>query len=327
MRRVHSSILVTLIALLGLTACHREPTAPPNTTPEGAVRADLVLTRNGDFDGLLRSTLPIADYQAWRKEWEQAKGQQTAPTAQQRAQFAQMMQKLTAPGAEDKLYKQLQPQLADFRKQHAKDMPMLIGILQAAGNNIVQNSAEMSATQKQQATEALAALGVWAQTADLTDAAKAKQAIGVVCDTARKLDLKTLDQLRALDYAQTMKTYGEGWDGLKHLLKIYGLDLNASFDGAKIETLSHDAAHARVRETFVVVGKPIVSEVNLVMQDGHWYDANRLAAWRKRREAASASSAIESKPAMPITAPMPAPPSNAPSLSTPRPAAAATAGH
>lgn len=326
MRRVHSLILVTLIALLGLAACHREPTAPPNTTPEGAVRADLVLTRNGDFDGLLRSTLPPADYQAWRKEWGQAKAKQPTPTAQQRAQFVQMMQKLTESGAEGKLYKQLQPQLADFRKQHAKDIPMLIGILQAAGNNIVQNSAELSASQKQQATQALTALGAWAQTADFTDSVKAKQAIGVICDIARKLDLKTLDQLRALDYAQTMKTYGGGWDGLKRLLKIYGLDLNASFDSAKVETLSHDATYARVRETFVLAGKPIVSEVSLIMQDGHWYDADRLAAWRKRHEAAAAASASESKPVMPMTAPMPTPPPSAPSPIT-KPAAVTTTGH
>ncbi|MEO6967921.1 MAG: hypothetical protein ABI132_05625 [Rhodanobacteraceae bacterium] len=325
MRRVHSLILVLLIVVLGLTACHRQPTAPPNTTPEGAVRADLVLTRNGDFDGLLRSTLPPADYQDWRKQWAQAKSQQPAPTAQQRAQFAQMMQKLTEPGAEDNIYKQLQPQLADFRKQHAKDVPMLIGILQAAGNNIVQNSAELSASQKQQATEALTALAAWAQTADFTDAAKAKQAIGVVCDTARKLDLKTLDQLRALDYAQTMKKYGEGWQGLKRLLKIYGLDLDASFDGAKVETLSHDPARARARETFVLAGKPIVSEVNLVMQDGRWYDADRLAAWRKRHETTGASSASESKPATPMIPPTPR--SSAASSPPAKPATAATAGH
>ncbi|MEO7148707.1 MAG: hypothetical protein ABIY40_02020 [Rhodanobacteraceae bacterium] len=324
MRLTQSFPIVLLIALLALAACHREPTAPPNTTPEGAVRADLVLTRNGDFDGLLRSTLPPADYQVWRKEWEQAKGRQPAPTAQQRAQFTQMMQKLTEPGAEDKLYKQLQPQLADFRKQHAKDMPMLIGILLAAGNNIVQNSAELSASQKQQATEALAALAAWAQTADFTDATRAKQAIGVICDTARKLDLKTLDHLRALDYAQTMKKYGGGWDGLKRLLKIYGLDLDASFDGAKVEALSHDASRARVRETFVLAGKPIVSEVNLLMQDGHWYDADRLAAWRKRHAAAAAPSASESEPATPMTAPMPTP---TPPSSPPSPATTATVGH
>lgn len=325
MRRIPTHLLVLSIALLGLSACHREPGAPPNTTPEGAVRASLVLTRNGDFDGLLRNTLPVADYQAWRAEWERAKAQQPAPTAQQKQQFAQMMQKLTEPGAQDKLYKRLQPQLAEFRKQHARDMPMLIGILQAAGNNMLQSAAQMSASQKQQATDALAALAAWAQTADFTDPDKAKQAIGVLCDTARKLDLKTLDQLRALDYQAAMADYGKGWDGLKKLLKIYGLNLDASFDSAKVETLSSDGAHARVRETFVLGGRPIVGEVNLVMQDGHWYDADRLSAWRKRNATASASSAPQ--PATPGTTAMPASKAPAPASSAARPAPAVTARH
>ena len=277
-----------------------------------------MLTRNGDFDGLLRSTLPPEDYAAWRAEWSQALARQPAPTAQQKQQFAATMQKLTEPGAEDKLYRQLQPQLAAFRAHHAQDLPMLVGIMQAAGNNVVQNAAEMSASQKQQATEAIAALAAWAQTADFTDPARAKQAIGVVCATARKLDIKTLDQLRALDYPATMARYAAGWDGLKQLLKIYGLDLDASFDSAKVETLGDDGTHARVRETFVLAGKPIVSEVNLVKEQGHWYDADRLAAWRKRHAAAAAPGKS------PNAALTPAVPHSVPTIA---PAAPASAGH
>lgn len=304
MRRSHSFFAcLILIALLALAACNRQPSAPPNITPEGAVRADLVLTRNGDFDALLRSTLPPSDYQAWRTEWERARKQQPAPTAEQKQQFAQMMQKLTEPGAEDKLTRQLQPQLAEFRKHSAQNLPMLIGILQAAGNHLVQNAAELSAPQKQQAMQALGALAAWAQNADFTDANKARQAIGVICDTARKLDLKTLDQLRALDYPQTMTRYSQGWDGLKRLLKIYGLDLDASFDGAKVEMLGNDGTRARVRETFVLAGKPIVSEVNLVKQGRHWYDADRLATWRKRHAMTAVPAPTVPTPAVTATLP------------------------
>ena len=313
-RSLHIGLVFT--ALLALAACNRnqEPSAPPATTPEGAVRASLVLTRNGDFDGLLRSTLPEADYKAWRAEWERARAKQPPPTPLQRAQFAQMMQKLTEAGAEDKLYKQLQPQLAELRAHRVQNLPMMIGILQAAGNNVVANAAGLSAAQKQQATEAIQALADWAQNADFTDDKKAKQAIAVVCDTARKLDLKTLDQARALSYEQTMADYRTGWDGLKKLLKIYGLDLDASFDQAKVETLSDDGTHARVRETFTLAGKPIVSEVNLVMQDGRWYDADRLAAWRAKQQAASGSA-------------VPLPPASSIAPAGTAPASAASAAH
>ena len=287
--------LFTLASLvLALAACnHNQPPAPPpNTTPENAVRADLVLTRNGDFDGLLRSTLPPADYRIWRDEWQHARAQQPAPTPEQRAHFAQLMQKLTAPGAEEKLFGQLQPQLRQLRTHRTENLPMLIGILQAAGNDLVQSS-ELSTAQKQQTSQAVAALAGWAQAADFTDEAKAKQAIGLICATARKLNIQTLDQWRALDYGQVMARYDVGWKGLKQLLKLYGLDLDATFDNAKLETLSADGTRARVRETLILAGKPIVSEANLLMQDGHWYDADQLAAWRKQHQKpAIASSSI-----------------------------------
>lgn len=299
-----STLHVGLIAvlLLALAACNRsaEPVAPPSTTPEGAVRAELVLTRNGDFDGLLRSTLPDADYKVWRTEWTQARAKQPSPTAQQRAQFAQVMQKLTEAGAEDKLYKQLQPRLADLRAHHDRDLPMLIGILQAAGGNVVAGTGGLSDAQKHQATAAIDALAAWARGADFTDPDKTRQALVVICAAARQLDLKTLDQARALDYAQSMARYRIAWDGLKALLKIYGLDLDASFDQAKVETLANDGHHARVRETFLLAGKPIVSEIHLVMQAGHWYDADRLAAWRASHPAVAAS--VGKPPAPPAAA-------------------------
>ncbi|MBS0432394.1 MAG: hypothetical protein JSS21_08345 [Proteobacteria bacterium] len=295
-----------LVALLALAACNRnrEPAAPPTTTPEGAVRAGLVLTRNGDFDGLQRSTLPEADYNAWRAQWERARAAQPAPTPQQRAQFAQMMQKLTEPGAEEKLYKQLQPQLADLRAHRDQNLPMLIGILQAAGTHVVAEAGGLSPAQKQQATQAIDALADWARGADFTDADKARQAIALVCGTARQLDLKTLDQARALDYTQSMARYRTAWDGLKALLKLYGLDLDASFDQARLETLANDGRHARVRETFQLAGKSIVSQINLVQQAGHWYDADRLAAWRASRPTPAPAG---SKPPPPPSSVSPAP--------------------
>lgn len=295
--------------VLALAACNHSPppaaqapAPPPNTTPENAVRADLVLTRNGDFDGLLRSTLPQSDYQAWRNAWQQARAQQPAPTPEQRAHFAQLMQKLTAPGAEDKLFKQLQPQMKQLRTHRAENLPMLLGILQATGNDLVQN-ADLAPDHKQQATQAVAALVAWAQDTDFTDETKAKQAIGVICATARKLDVQTLDQWRALDYAQVMARYATGWTGLKQLLKIYGLDLDATFDNAKLETLSDDDGHARVRETLTLASKPIVSEVHLLEQDGHWYDSDQLAAWHKQHQQPAAASSVAASPGAASSAP------------------------
>ena len=126
MRRLSFRLFALPALMLALAACNQgapppaqpaaPPAAPPPTTPENALRADLVLTRNGDFDGLLRSILPPADYRGWREEWQRARAQQPSPSAAQRAHFANMMQKLTAPGAEDKLLKQFEPRMGTARR-------------------------------------------------------------------------------------------------------------------------------------------------------------------------------------------------------------------
>jgi len=295
MHRLSFRLFALPALMLALAACNHspppvaQPSAPPaDATPDGAVRANLALTRDGDFDGLLRSTLPPSDYQAWRNEWQRARAQQPAVTPAQRAQFASMMQKLTAPDAEDKLLKPVQLQMAQLRAHRAQNLPMLIGILQAAGNDLVQK-AVLSPEQKQQATQAMAALAAWAQGADFTDEGKARQAIALICLTARKLDIQTLDQWRALSYPQVMARYAIGWSGLKQL-----------------ETLSNDGKRARVRETVILAGKPIISEVQLMKQDGHWYDAAKLTAWRgqDQKPAAAAAAAPSSNPsAKPVAAP------------------------
>ena len=304
MHRLSFRLFALPALMLALAACNHspppvaQPSAPPaDATPDGAVRANLALTRDGDFDGLLRSTLPPSDYQTWRSEWQRARAQQPAVTPAQRAQFASMMQKLTAPDAEDKLLKPVQLQMAQLRAHRAQNLPMLIGILQAAGNDLVRK-AVLSPEQKQQATQAMAALAAWAQGADFTDEGKARQAIALICLTARKLDIQTLDQWRALSYPQVMARYAIGWSGLKQLLKIYGLDLDSTLDNAKLETLSNDGTHARVRETVILAGKPIISEVQLMKQDGHWYDAAKLTAWRgqDQKPAAAAAAAPSSNP-------------------------------
>lgn len=293
--------IALLTGVVALAACNKPPVAPANTTPEGAVRADLVLTRNGDFDGLLRSTLPPPDYQAWRTAWQRVRAQQPSPTAPQRQQFAQMMRKLTAPDAENALFKQLQPQLAQMSAHRQHSAPMLIGILEAAGDHLLENAAGLSPAQKQQARQALTALAGWAGSADFSDKAKAKQAIGIICATARKLDVQTLEQWRALDYSQAMARYGTAWNGLKQLLKIYGLDLDASFDKASLKTLSNDGSHARVRETVVLAGNTIVRNMDLVMQGGHWYDAERLAAWRLHHDQAVPALSVAPAPAASVS--------------------------
>lgn len=284
-----AALAVACAFALALAACHHAPPPPSNATPEKAVATNLQLTSAGDFDDLMKNRLPAADYAQWRTEWTQARARAEPASANQAQQFAQIMQMLTAPGAEAKLVKRLQPELAIMRGGQNQTLPIASGILEAAGKQMIAASPQLGASQRAMATQGLEALIAWVKTTDFSDAKKAKKAVDLVCATARQLNVQTLAQWRALDYAQTMRNYGVLWNGLENLLHIYGLDLAGNLTAAKISATSSDATHATVKLAMTLAGKPLTGEWPMVKQDDHWYDAALLDAWRQAHPAPAAT--------------------------------------
>jgi hypothetical protein len=274
---------------LMLAACHHAPPPPSNATPEKAVATSLRLTATGDFDGLMKNRLPAADYKQWRGEWDAAHARPGAASATQDQQFAQIMQMLTEPGAEAKLAKRLQPELAKLRGSKGETLPIASGILQAAGKQMIAASPQLGPTQKTLATEGLNALIEWTRATDFSDPKKASKAIALVCATARQLHMQTLAQWRAQDYAQTMHSYGILWNGLENLLNIYGLDLANDLGSADVTATANDGTHATVKLDMKFAGQPLSGEWPMVKQAGHWYDATLLEAWHTSHPAVASS--------------------------------------
>ncbi|WHZ19982.1 MAG: hypothetical protein OJF55_002131 [Rhodanobacteraceae bacterium] len=303
---------------LALAACHHAPPPPSNATPEKAVATSLQLTASGDFDGLMRNRLPPADYATWRAEWDKQHAHPMPASVDQQKQFADIMRMLTEPGAEAKLAKRLQPELADLRGK-SQTMPIFGSILEAAIKQMIAESPQLGPAQQTLANQGLGALAEWAKTTDFSDTKKAGKAIALVCATARELHVQTLDQWRALDYATTMKDYGIIWNGLEKLLDLYGLDIAGSLTDAKVGATANDGSHVTVKLDLKLAGKPLSGAWPMLKQDGHWYDAALLEAWQKAHPATAASTAAPAG-----TAPAPATSAPPPSAAIPAPHASAT---
>ena len=298
-RRRAVALTVTGACALALAACHHAPPPPSNATPAAAVATSLRLTATGDFDGLMKNRLPPADYTQWRSEWDAAHARPGAASATQDQQFAQIMQMLTEPGAEAKLAKRLQPELAKLRGGKNGTLPIASGILEAAGKQMIADSPQLGPSQKTMATQGLDALIAWTKATDFSDAKKAKKAIDLVCATARQLHVQTLAQWRTQDYAQTMRSYGTLWNGLEGLLNIYGLDLANSLETADVSATGNDGTHATIKLDMELAGRPLSGEWPMVKQAGHWYDAALLEAWQKAHPAPAATAAASSTSAVP----------------------------
>jgi hypothetical protein len=298
--------LLPLFAALLLSACHGKDDAsqPGGSTPEAALQGSIDLLKAGDLNALWKHALPPADYANLRADWNHHEQDQQPITDDDRAKFSETMQKLTGPDAENKLYAELQPKLAMMEQQYKDQLPVLVSVGEALVKNSIAQNKNLTDTQKAQASSVLDVLAPWAQQTPWFDQAKAKQAIGVAVTTARKLDLKNPDQLRAMDFDTAMTKYSTGLSGTKQLLAIYGLSVDDTLSSIKLTSVSSNNGHAMVKIDYVLLGKPLSAESALVQQDGRWYSEDMLNNVRRSHQQLSQPPARSgSAPATAGTAP------------------------
>lgn len=314
-RSLHRTLL-PLVAVLALAACHHQEEAAQSggSTPEEAMQQSVALIKAGDFAGFWKHALPPADYANLRTDWAHPRPDQRPITDEDRAQFTQTMQQLTAPNAENTLYTQVQPKLTQLEQQYKDQLPVMIGIGQAIIGTGIAQSKKLTDEQKQQANAVLAAMLPWAQKTPWFDQARAKQAVNVVVTTVRKLDLKNADELRTMDFDTAMKKYSLGFDGAKQLLSLYDLSIDETLNSVKLTPTDNSNGHASIKVDYTLLGKPLSFESKLVQQDGRWYSEDLLRNVREAHEEllhpatdSSTAAPAASAPAPATSAPVAAP--------------------
>jgi len=278
MKRIVLLVCTGLFAL-GLVACGDKDASQPasqaaierqSSDPATAVEAMAAKLHDNQLLEAVQLAVPPAKLDELRAEWRQKMASE-APSEEERADYAAQMAKFTAPDAEAVLYAELEPQLIKFETEMAAQMPMMIGMGQGFVMQSIQASEELDETQKKEATDVVAAIAGWLQGVKLTDRDLAKQSIAIAVKAARDLDLATLDQVRALDFDQTMGKASVMFGALKEVLALYGLDINQSLAGIKASVVSKADGAAKVAVAYSLFGKPLTTQTEMVEVDGRWY--------------------------------------------------------
>jgi hypothetical protein len=199
------------------------------------------------------------------------------------------MAKLTAPNAEEQMFAELKPKLAEFDQQYSAQMPMWVGMGQSFVNNAIKTNKDMTPEQRDQATQTVNGLAKWAMETKFTDEAKAKQAIALVCAGAREMNLKTLEEARNLDFDQALGKGSIMLRQTKKLFDVYGLSLDQVLGSVKTEVVSQTADSAKVKVSYSVFGLPVTGETEMVNEGGRWYGKQLLADLRKPKSTISES--------------------------------------
>lgn len=300
-RRHRPTVPVLLLLLALVTACNRQkeaPGTPGGESPEAAARESLALLRDGKFDLFWQHALPPADFAALRADWPKRNAAQEPITPEDRAKFETGVKRLTETDAEKKLFADLRPTLVRFDRDYKDQMPLLAGMGQSMSLTAIDQAKDLPLSQKRQLREVVNVVAPWTQTVAWGDQAKAKQAISILVDTARKAKLSTPEALHAMSFEESMATWSTAWLGFKRLLDVYGLSIDKSFASVSIDTIENSGGSAHVKITYTVLDKPIQTDATLVLLDGRWYDSDLLQRVRDQH-------ARLVQPAPPASAPAP----------------------
>ncbi len=301
-------LAVVGFSLLALSACKMNKNEASKDPVTAAT--DLAASiRDNDFDRLSHIMVPPDLYAKLEARYKDEAAKRPAPTAEESKQFDDQVQKLTAADAEDKLFAQIQPQLAQMGPQIPMGVAMMSGM---AGQSIEQN-AKMSPAEKTQAKAVLTAITKWASTAPLADPEKAKQAIKVICGTARDLKLTTLADAQKLGFSEMTQKAGVAVGGLRKALAVYGFDTDKMLDSVKAVKKSGDDNSALVTVSYTLLDAPVSADINMIQRDGRWYSADLV----KSVEDSLANKPAEAAPPMAAPTAMPAPDATAPAPDAP----------
>ena len=289
-------LAVVGLSLLALSACKMDKNEAAKD-PATAAKDISVAIHDNDFDRLSHIMVPPEDYAKLEARYKAEAAKKPAPSAEESKQFADSVAKFTAPDAEDKLFAEIQPKLAQMGPQ----IPMMVGMMSGmAGQNIAQNP-KMSPAEKTQANAVLTAITKWATTAPLSDPEKAKQAIKIVVGTARDLKLTTLDAMQKLSFSDAMQKAGIAVGGLRKTLSVYGFDTDKMLDSVKAEKKSESGDTAVVALSYTLLDTPVSADVNMIQRDGRWYSADLVKSVEDSlaKPAAEATAPPMVGPAMP----------------------------
>jgi len=232
--------------------------------PHQSVEQRFNALRHNDTRAFLRTMFTDEQMKDLSNKWDERRGQ--TPSQEETEQYAATMQMITAPGAETMLMMMVKPQLDEMRPQ----VQMMVGMFSGMISTGIQKDEDLTSEEKQKAARLVQAVSKFLTGNDLTDEDSAKEAVAVVCETARKLNLPTMKQVEAMNFGQALRKADVLMAGLKELFNVYGIDFDDWIDNIRVETIAENGDKATVRVHYKVFGISDSVDEELVRAGARW---------------------------------------------------------
>lgn len=270
----HKSVWL-LLALLLLGACRAPWDEAKARKAEADARQIMASLREPDMARYRELTLPPRQRAALERQWPVIR-KKLALDQKEQASFNKLLVRFTEPQAEAHLQRDLNAKIKPLKSEIDNKWPLMQASLTLLLQGWISTNNQLSQAEKDHGKALVHAVIAqmppeWLQDKDLR-----RRAFEQMVATARSVEVRDYQQVNELDYLQFHDKLSIFIAGLKELGKVYGLDWNASQDKLEINVLQQSGNRTKVQFRYPLGQKWVEFTMDLIEQDGQWYDASTV---------------------------------------------------
>ena len=263
-----------LLLCLGLAACRRDVQAPGD--PVAAVKGLAAAIQDNDLVRYAQLSVPPELFARQAQRWQAAVAAAPAPTDAERRDYTRWITRLTEPQAEDKLFRALNSRMGKVDSELKSRWPLMKASAEIFLKGLIQANDSFGPDQKAHAQALSSALLAGIDPERLGNRDQARAAVKIVVNTAREVNLPTLDSQRKLGMVEALGKGSLVLKGLKKMGLLYGLDADAALDGISARVISVDGELATMEVSYPLLGQSVQFELQLIRRNGRWYRADAV---------------------------------------------------
>jgi len=158
------------------------------------------------------------------------------------------------------------PQLEQARSQ----LPMLLMMGKGMAPQAIQSNPDFSTDQKESLTKAANAFFAFASENDFLSEEVTRKAITIAVDTAKNLNMSSLDELQNMSFDQATDKASLVMGGFKNIVGVYGISVDDLLGSIDVSDVVENGDSASMKLAYKFLGESIVQDVKMVKKDGKW---------------------------------------------------------
>ena len=270
----HKSVWL-LAALLLLSACRAPWDEAKARKAQADARQIMASLQTPDMARYRELTLPPKQRAELERRWPEIR-KKFALEQKQQASFNKLLVRFTEPQAEAHLQRDLNAKIKPLKSEIDSKWPLMQASLTLLLQGWIETSQQLSSAEKAHSKAVVLAIIAQMPPEWLQDKVLRQRAFDQMVRTARSVEVQNYQQVNTLDYVQFHRKLTIFTSGLKELGKVYGLDWNAGQEKLQVKVLEQSGNRAKVQFRYPLGQKWVEFTMDLIEQDGQWYDASAL---------------------------------------------------